>query len=658
MAMFRILSSFAVAACLARATMAAGLPATVTVQAGVEGKPISPDLFGVCFEDINYAADGGLYAELVQNRSFEYDMDEQPDWNHLTAWDLQKRGGEGRVVLDYALPLSANDPHYVRFEIEKPGDVALVNSGFDGIPVKAGEKYQLSLFARLLYIGGRWGSEKRTGTLPLVARIEGADGSALGEAKLDVSDRAWKHLSATITSSKSDPKARLAIVASAQGAIGLDEISLSPSKTFHDRKNGLRADLAQAIADLHPKFVRFPGGCLVHGRGLPNLYHWKDTIGPIEKRRQQPGYWGYHQSLGLGYYEYFQFCEDIGATPLPVVPAAVSCQHSGNMAQIGQQALPMEDMPAYIQEVLDLIEWANGPTTSTWGAKRAAAGHPKPFGLRYLGLGNEDAMTPEFKERFQMIFEAVKKQHPEITVVGTVGPFPEGFDFTEGWKLASELKVPIVDEHYYKAPQWFLGNLHRYDGYDRSKSKVYVGEYATGGSTLANALAEAAFMTALERNGDVVRMASYAPLLGKVGHTQWNPDLIYFDNTKVFPTINYWVQSLFSRNAGDRWLPSSVSGDTKGLAVSAVRDSRTGDIILKLVNTGSSPKPLRIDLEGARGLGPSAIASVLTGDPRAENKPGTPRPLAPKNSTIHVAQAFDYEAPANSLTVIRMPARS
>lgn len=625
---------------------------TVTIPTSSAGKPISPDLFGIFFEDINYSADGGLYAELVQNRSFEYQATEQPGWNNLTGWEFQQRGGKGKVSVDYATPLNANNPHYVELEIGGAGEVALINTGFDGIPVKAGEKYDLSFFAQQLYAGGRG---DKINSLPLTVRLEGADGSVLGEAAFDIKEQAWKRYSGTITASKTDPKGRLTIVARERGSIALDDISLFPEKTFHDRPNGLRIDLAQAIADLHPKFVRFPGGCLAHGNGLPNIYRWKDTIGPIEQRRQQPNIWGYHQTVGLGYYEYFQFCEDIGAKPLPVIAAGVSCQNSGHTRGTGQQAIPMEEMPAWIQDVLDLIEWANGPATSKWGAKRAAAGHPEPFHLEYLGIGNEDHITPEFKERFQQIYEAVKKAHPEITVVGTVGPAPTGFDFTEGWKVANELKVPIVDEHYYQPPEWFLANLGRYNGYDRTKSKVYLGEYASRGNTLFNALAEAAYMTSLERNGDVVHLASYAPLLAKLGHTQWKPDLIYFTNEGVFPSINYYVQQMFGTNSGDRWLSATVDPQAKDLAVSALRDSRSGDLVLKLVNTSAAAIPLHIALDGAKNLAASATATVLKGDPRAVNEPEAAPQLAPQTAKLAIAPTFDYEAPASSLTVIRIP---
>jgi alpha-L-arabinofuranosidase len=647
-------------------TITSGLPATtVTVDLRQPGKPISPDLFGIFFEDLNYAADGGLYAELVQNRSFEYQQTERPEWNNLTPWELTIRGdGKGSLAIDAAFPIHPNNPRYVVLEIGQPGNgVGLTNPGFDGIPLKAGEKYGLSLFARQLYVGGRWDRVKQTGALPLVVRLENKDGAVLGEASFEVSVPEWQRFSATITASQTDPAARLVVLSTGRGGIALDEISLLPRKTFHGHPNGLRADLAQTIADLKPKFMRFPGGCLVHGNGLGNMYRWKDTIGPVEQRHQKANLWGYHQTVGLGYFEYFQFCEDIGAKPLPVVPAGVCCQNSGHMGGTGQAGLPMDQMPAYIQDVLDLIEWANGPATSTWGAKRAAAGHPEPFHLEYFGVGNEDAQTPVFRERFKLIHDAVKAKHPEITVIGTVGPSPAGGDFDAGWKFADELRVGMVDEHYYEKPEWFLSNLHRYDSYDRAKSGVYLGEYASRGNTLFNALAEAAYMTSLERNGDVVRMASYAPLLAKAGHTQWNPDLIYFTNTAISPTINYYVQQMFGANGGDVYLSSTVTETSPSeaasatLATSVVRDSRSGDLIIKLVNTGAAAKPLRVNLAGAKNFAPSATKTMLAGDPMAVNSFENPAPLAPVSSSISVGESFDYEAPAHSLTVIRIKTR-
>jgi alpha-L-arabinofuranosidase len=521
--------------------------AVVKIHGRQPGKDINPELFGIFFEDINYAADGGLYAELVQNRSFEYSAADNRDWNSLTSWTLVTHGGgKGKIAVEAADPLNANNPHYAVLTVENGGEgVGLMNSGFDGIPIKAGDKYGVSLFAR----------QTAGAPAPIVVLIESKSGDAIGEVVFPSLSDKWQKYSAVIEAKTSDAGARLVVLTTGAGTFHLDVISLFPQKTFKNHPNGLRADLAQVIADLKPKFVRFPGGCLAHGSGLENIYRWKDTIGPIEGRKEQKNIWRYHQSVGLGYFEYFQFCDDIGATPLPVLAAGVCCQNSPG----GQHCIPMADMPAYIQDVLDLVEYANGPETSTWGAKRSAAGHPKPFNLKYLGIGNEDEQTSGFRERFEMILKAVNAKYPEITVIGTVGPAPSGRDFDEGWKFANELKIPIVDEHYYQAPDWFLGNMKRYDSYDRSRSKVYLGEYASKGNKLYNALAEAAYMTALERNGDVVRLASYAPLLGSDRHTQWNPNLIYFNNAVVVPTVNYYVQQLFSLHSGDSYISTDVS---------------------------------------------------------------------------------------------------
>lgn len=532
--------------------------ATITVQADAPGIKISPDLFGIFFEDLSYAADGGLYAELVQNRSFDYSSRDNKDWNSLTAWQMsQHDGGTGSVAVETNSPLNAQNLSYAVLTIEKAGSgVGLINEGFDGIAVKAGETYRFSLFARQL-----------SGiAAPVIVRLESKTGALLAEANLPAPTKEWREISASLKPTTTDADARLVVLATSPGKLALDMVSLFPAKTFHNRSNGLRADLAQVIADLHPKFMRFPGGCLVHGDGLDNIYHWKDTLGPVEQRKGQSNIWRYHQSVGLGYFEYFQFCEDIGAKPLPVVAAGVCCQNSDYLATgtygIGQKGLPMDEMPAYIQDVLDLIEWANGPVTSIWGAKRAAAGHPAPFHLQYLGIGNEDKQTDVFRERFKMIYDAVKTKHPEITIVGTVGPDPDGDDFEKGWKFANKLNVDMVDEHYYRNPDWFLANLHRYDNYNRAGTKVYVGEYASWGNTLFNAMAEAAYLTSLERNGDVVRMASYAPLLCKEQHVNWRPDLIYFNNTTVCPSVNYYVQQLFSQNQGDVYLPTKISASS------------------------------------------------------------------------------------------------
>jgi alpha-N-arabinofuranosidase len=637
--------------------------AEVIIQAD-QPRAISSDLFGIFFEDINYAADGGLYAELIQNRSFEYSSADHRDWNFLTAWELiQRNGGKCSLSLETAAPIHPNNPHYLVLNIEGAGgEVGLRNSGFDGIALKAGEHYHVSLFARAL--DGDIG--------PVTARLESRTGQILGEARLEAPTGEWAKTSATIECHSDDGDARFVLLISGSGSLALDVISLLPEATFGHRPNGLRADLAQAIADLKPTFVRFPGGCLAHGDGLDNMYRWKDTIGPIETRKEQPNMWRYHQSVGLGYFEYFQFCEDIGAKPVPVVAAGVSCQHSGasvtGLWGQGQCGLPLEEMPAYIQEVLDLIEWANGPTTSIWGSKRAEAGHPEPFGLEYLGIGNEDHITPAFRERFQMIYEAVKAKHAEITVIGTVGPFHSGPDYEEGWKIANELQVPMVDEHYYEKPDWFWENLNRYDSYDRAASTVYLGEYAAHEkdrkSTLRSALAEAAYLTSVERNGDVVRLASYAPLLAKVGHFQWTPDLIYFDNRKISLTINYYVQQLFGTNAGDIYLPTTVNLENGAntfdntLAASCVQDSVSGDLIVKLVSRADVPVQTHIDLGAIGPIETAADCMVISGEPLAENTFAEPSSVLPTTSRIEVGKQFTYDVPAHSLCVIRVKTQS
>lgn len=614
-----------------------------------DGKPISDHLFGIFFEDLNYAADGGLYAEMVENRSFEYSAADKPGWHSLTNWKLvQQDGGKGSVIVEMNQPLHPNNPKYAVLGVNNSdGRVGLENSGFGGITVEAGNKYNVSLFAR--QVAGDAG--------PIVARLVASNGEAIAEVDLGTPDGSWRPLEGVLEPSQSHTKARLVISSRCLGRVALDMVSLFPQDTFRGRKNGLRKDLAQAIADLEPKFVRFPGGCLVHGDGLDNMYRWQDSIGPVHERKGQRNIWRYHQSLGLGYYEYFQFCEDIGAIPVPVVPAGVCCQHSGARAtgrwDQGQRGIPLEDMPAYIQEVLDLIEYANAPADSEWGSKRAAAGHPEPFHLKYLGIGNEDLITPEFVERFRMIYEAVTAAHPEIEVIGTVGPFPDGEDYDKGWRLARDLHLEMVDEHYYKPPQWFLDNLSRYDDYSRDEAAVYLGEYAAHErnreSTLRTALAEAAYMTHLERNGDIVTMASYAPLLGKIGNTQWNPNLIYFTNTEVSPTINYFVQQMFSTNSGDRFLNVECE-----LPVSVIRQSESGDLILKLVNPGPAEPTVSVHLVGASPVSQKVSCTTLAGDPAQVNRHGETQQLRPVTTEIEVGTNFDYTLPAFSLTVLRV----
>lgn len=565
--------------------------ARITVDEG-RAKPISEDLIGVFFEDLNYAADGGLYAELVQNRDFEYsetDGNKDKSWNSRYAWSVEGKGMTFDVSTEQ--PVHPNNPHYAVLDVAQPGG-SFTNTGFDGIAVKEGEKYDFSLFT--CTPDGKGGGKS-------VVRLVDPQGKTVAETTVKLSSKTWKKREAVLKATATVAQARLVIIPQSAGRYALDMISLFPQKTFKGRKNGLRADLAQAIADIRPRFVRFPGGCLAHGDGVDNIYHWKETIGPLEARKPAANIWRYHQTRGLGYFEYFQFCEDIGAEPLPVVAAGVPCQNSGIggpshhskdfVTANGQQGgIPMEEMGQYIQDVLDLIEYANGDAKTTrWGRERAKAGHPEPFNLKYIGLGNEDLISRVFTERFTMIYEAIRAKYPDIVVIGTTGPSCEGTDYEEGWALANRLKLPMVDEHNYNTPGWYINHQDYYDHYDRSKSKVYLGEYAAHApgrvNNMETALSTALYLTSIERNGDVVSMASYAPLLAKEGRTQWTPDLIYFNNTDVRLTTDYYVQQLFGRNSGSEYLPSTVLLDRKEknvrnrVGVSVVKDGESGDLV-------------------------------------------------------------------------------
>lgn len=591
-----------------------------------KSKKISNMLTGIFFEDINYAADGGLYAELIQNRDFEYNVNDKvgkdKNWTHRMAWS-------GTFSID---SLNGIHPNNTNYAVIKNSTIS--NEGFDGIPVTAGERYDFSVFAK--------------GTKCTVKLI-GPTGTVLADATI-TPGTSWKKYTTVLKPATTVANARLEI--SSQGETALDMVSLFPQKTFKDRKNGLRWDLAKAIADMHPKFVRFPGGCVAHGDGLENIYRWKNTIGTLESRKPMRNIWNYHQTMGLGFFEYFQFCEDLGAEPVPVLAAGVPCQNS-KVGGAGQQCgIPMKDMDAYVQDVLDLIEYANGSTDTKWGKVRAQAGHAKPFNLKYIGIGNEDLITDVFEERYTMIVKAVQQKYPNITIIGTVGPFYQGTDYVEGWALADKLNLPMVDEHYYNSPGWFINNQDFYDSYDRSKSKVYLGEYASWGNTFYNALAESLYLTAVERNGDVVSMASYAPLLAREKHTQWNPDLIYFNGTEVKPTVNYYVQKMYGENPGDNYLYSQVKLSEKNteaakrIGISAVTDNTTGDIIIKLVNMLPVAVTPSIEFSGITSKG-NAMYTVLAGSPESK----LARPVI---SSLTVQKAFTKEIPSYSFTIIRV----
>ncbi len=622
----------------------AGLePVEATITLRPEGKmQISDLLIGIFFEDISYAADGGLYAELVQNRDFEYHpMDKKgrdPNWNSTFAWAYS---GEDLKV-ETENPIHPNNKNYVVIE----GGETLGNAGFDGIVVEKGSKYDFSVFARSV-------DEKDAGML---VRLVSEEGSNLGQVKLEGIGDEWNQYTATFKAKGMAKMAKLELISQEEAKLAVDMISLFPQETFMGRKNGLRKDLAQSIADLNPRFVRFPGGCVAHGDGIDNIYNWKNSIGPLHERKPMRNIWNYHQTLGLGYFEYFQFCDDINAEPIPVLAAGVPCQNSGTGGHGQQCGIPMEDMDDYVHDVLDLIEYANGDKGTEWGSKRAAAGHPEPFNMKYIGIGNEDLITDVFEERYRLIIDAVREKYPEITVIGTVGPFYRGADYVEGWKLARDMDLAMVDEHYYNPPGWFINNQDFYDKYSRTGSKVYLGEYAAHlpgrPNNIETALAEALYLTAVERNGDIVEMTSYAPLLAKDGHVNWNPDLIYFDNTEVKPTTGYYVQKLYGQNSGNQYLPTSVALSNsreevrERVGVSVVVDDETGDVIIKLVNLLPIEVNGKLDLS-ALGFAPTkAILNVLKGKP-------TDLQVAPAESTIEVSPDMDYTMPAYSFSVIR-----
>jgi alpha-L-arabinofuranosidase len=556
--------------------VASRLPAadvSLSVDVGHPAHSISPRMYGIFFEDINFGGDGGLNAELVKNGSFEFPRplmgwEERGATQSVPGREQGARSQELRVesadriieVLDKDPAFSAN-PHYLRITAQAAGGAAIANEGFRGMGVRAGERYLFSTHARA---SGDWAASIR---LALISR----DGTELAAAELRDIGGEWSQHSAVLVSSQTDAEAQLVIALSNPGAVDLDMVSLYPEKTWKNRAHGLRADLVQLLADLKPAFLRFPGGCIVEGEELASRYQWKNTIGDLAERKLTENRWNtvfrhrltpdYFQSFGLGFYEFFLLAEDIGAEPLPILNCGMACQFQSG------QLVPLEELGPYIEDALDLIEFANGPVTSPWGARRAAMGHPEPFGMKLLGVGNEQWDFAYF-ERYEAFAKVLQEKHPEIELVSGTGPFPSDAKFRFAWPVLRALKVDIVDEHCYAMPDWFLRAATRYDKYPRTGPKVFMGEYAAQSvditspdnrNNLRCALAEAAFMTGLERNSDVVVMSSYAPLLGHEDAWQWRPNLIWFDNLHAYATPNYYVQQLFSQHRGDVVLPVKLS---------------------------------------------------------------------------------------------------
>ena len=661
------------AALLMAATASLNAQKPMTAPAG--GKAISDELIGIFFEDINNSADGGLNAELVQNGSFEFSPVERDGWGAGTAWKMIRPGhSTGWIETRMDNPVHPNNANYMRLHIERVKEYfdyrgwkgfGLQNDGFDGISVKAGEKYDFSAFFRNI------GDAKQVRVM-LVEQQPGwppKDPKLLAEAIIDVKDNGWKKYEAVLTPDSTCQKASLQMLVLNPGDLDVDVISLMPEDTYMG--HGIRKDLAQALADLHPKFMRFPGGCVVHGGGdgFWNTYRWKTTIGPKETRRQLKNTWGYHQSVALGYFEYFQFCEDLGMEPVPILPAGVSCQGANggwNMWPTqAQDVVPMSEMDEWVDEVMDLIEWANGdPATNKWAKMRAEAGHPKPFNLKYIGIGNEEKISPEFIERFKYIYERVTKAHPEIVIVGTAGPGSHAGnpDYEAGWKLANELAMPILDEHYYEQNEFFL-NKRQYDNYPRdAKTKVYLGEYAAKDKKLIDALAEGLYLLHVERNADVVAMTSYAPLFARKNGTQWNPDLIYYDNERPFLTCSYYVQQLFGQSSGNYYYGDCVKfeGDAPDAVQpmenvhygqSVILNTKTRQLFVKICNASAEAKKANINLSRF-GVKKVATKTVLAGNPNDENNFDA-QPIAPQKEQVKAQKKFSLDIAPYSFVMLQ-----
>ena len=574
----------------------------LVIQAGKPGAEIQPTMYGLFFEDINYAADGGLYAELVKNRSFEFPQ-------HFMGWKTF-----GKVSLKDDGPFERN-PHYVRLAYagHPHKQTGLDNEGFFGIGIKKGAEYRFSVWARVA-----------EGETPAKIRVELADTKSMNEqqafvaADVTVDSKEWKKYQVILKPEVTNPKAILRIFLASRQTVDLEHISLFPVDTWQGHENGLRKDLAQALADIKPGVFRFPGGCIVEGTDIASRYDWKKSVGMVENRPLNENRWqytfphrffpDYYQSYGLGFYEFFQLSEEIGAEPLPVLSCGLACQFQNpNM----DAHVPLCDLDSYIQDALDLIEFANGAVDTPWGKVRADMGHPAPFNLKFIGIGNEQ-WGKEYPEHLEPFVKAIRKKYPDIKIVGSSGPDSEGEQFDYLWPEMKRLKADLVDEHFYRPEAWFLSQGARYDNYDRKGPKVFAGEYACHGkgkkwNHFHASLLEAAFMTGLERNADIVHMATYAPLFAHVEGWQWRPDMIWFDNLNSVCTVSYYVQQLFATHKGTNVLsltmnkkPVTGAEGQNGLFASAVCDKNKNEIIVKVVNTSGKKQSLSLIFNGLK----------------------------------------------------------
>jgi alpha-N-arabinofuranosidase len=598
---------------------------------------IAPTMYGIFFEDINFAADGGLYAELVKNRSFEFTLPKM-GWLEPNS-DRHAYNSESGIAVAVRQAIKATNTNFLRVQVKNPKGYELINEGFRGMGIKKNESYDFSIYCA-----------NPLGISKIIAELIDEKNRVIGSTSILPSALDWTTYEASFKAIETAKKAQLRLRFEGKGSIDIDMVSLFPQDTWKGRKKGLRKDLVGLIKDLNPGFLRFPGGCIVEGRTLSQRYQWKKTVGPIEDRTSLINRWNtefnhrltpdYYQSFGIGFFEYFQLSEDLGAEPLPILGCGMACQFNTG------ELVPMEELGPYIQDALDLIEFANGSIETKWGKLRHEMGHPKPFNMNYIGIGNEQ-WGPEYIKRYKEFEKAIKAKYPEIIIVSGSGPFPDGDFFEYGWKQLKELNAEIVDEHYYRSPEWFRTHADRYDYYDRKGPKVFAGEYAAQSVAIASpenennwdcALSEAAFMTGIERNADLVTMTSYAPLMAHTEGWQWKTDLIWFDNLTCYGTPSYYVQKMFGQNSGTHLLNVLLNGEKaigqKNLYASAVINENSNEIIVKVVNTNVFDAELKIDIKG-QTISPLVLTETLAyNDLNAVNSIDFPEKISTQKKEI------------------------
>lgn len=631
----------------------------LVIQTKKLGAEIQPTMYGLFFEDINYGADGGLYAELVKNRSFEFPQ-------NLMGWKTF-----GHVTLKDDGPFERN-PHYVR--LAYPGHdhkrTGLENEGFFGIGVKAGEEYRFSVWARLPE-----GASSEKIRVEMVKPNTNAERHAFASEELTIDSKEWKKYQVILKPTQTEDKSTLRIFLASKGTIDLEHVSLFPVDTWKGHENGLRKDLAQALYDIKPGVFRFPGGCIVEGTDLNTRYDWKKTVGPVENRPLNENRWhytfqhrffpDYYQSYGMGFYEFFLLSEEIGSEPLPVLSCGLACQFQNSDPHAH---VAVCDLDSYIQDALDLIEFANGAVTTKWGKVRADMGHPAPFNLKFIGIGNEQ-WGSEYPERLEPFMKAIRKAHPEIKIIGSSGPDSEGKQFEYLWPEMKRLKADLVDEHFYRPESWFLSQGARYDNYDRKGPKVFAGEYACHGkgkkwNHFNASLLEAAFMTGLERNADIVHMATYAPLFAHVEGWQWRPDMIWFDNLKSVRSVSYYVQQLYAHNKGTNVVPLTMNNKPvtgaegqKGLFASAVWDKDSQSYIVKVVNTSDEAQQLSLTFAGMKKkevLSKGVCIKLQSTDPDKDNTLDNPQAIVPVQTEVSaMGNAFDTQIEPKTFAIYK-----